>query len=189
MDAAPKNIIPWMSEHVSCSPEQPGRYGKLKILVIDDEPVNTALFEAILADNGYARVQSTNDSRVALEVCRTFEPDLILLDLMMPHVDGIAILEALRSEPEGACIPVIVLTADETEEAKLRALSAGATDFMLKPFDLTEALLRIENLLAVRHEYVQLDIQRAALEDSLQARTLELREAQSTLEKLTDPIR
>lgn len=179
MDAESNKIIPWVSE--------PGRYGKLRILVIDDEPVNTALFEAILADYGYTRVKAINDSRVALQTCRTFKPDLILLDLMMPHVDGITVLEALRSEPDGVYIPVIVLTADETEDTKLRALEAGATDFMLKPFELAEALLRIENLLALRQRHVQLDIQRAALEDSLRVRTLELREAQSSIEKLTDP--
>ncbi len=189
MSAESKKIIPWVSEASSGSPGEPGRYGKLKILVVDDEPVNTALFEAILADKGYARVKSITDSRIALQTCRTFEPDLILLDLMMPHVDGITILEALRSEPDGVYIPVIVLTADETKETRLRALDAGATDFMLKPFELTEALLRIENLLALRHRHVQLDIQRAALEDSLRARTLELREALSTLDRLTDNTR
>jgi putative two-component system response regulator len=186
---ADKKIIPWLSEPASGAPGEQGRYGELKILVIDDEPVNTELFEAILADRGYARVKSINDSRVALQTCRTFEPDLILLDLMMPHVDGIAILEALRSEPDGVYMPVIVLTADETEETRLRALDAGATDFMLKPFDLTEALLRIENLLALRYRHVQLDIQRAALEDSLRARTSELRDALSNLDKLTDSTR
>jgi DNA-binding response OmpR family regulator len=107
--------------------------------------VNTALFEAILADNGYVHVKSINDSRIALQTCRSFAPDLILLDLMMPHFDGIAILQALRSEPDKVNMPVIVLTADETGDTKLRALDAGATDFMLKPFELAEILLRIKN--------------------------------------------
>jgi DNA-binding response OmpR family regulator len=161
----------------------------LKILVIDDEPANAELLEAILADEGYEQVKAISDSRLALEVCQTFEPDLILLDLMMPHVDGFAILEALRSEPDGASLPVIVLTADESKETKLRVLDAGATDFMLKPFDLAEVLLRVEDLLALRHRHPQLDMQPAALGDALQARKLELREAQSTPEKFTGTSR
>ena len=117
--------------------------------MIDDEPANAELLEAILMDNGYEHVKSVTDSRLALEVGLIFEPDLILLDLMMPHVDGFTILETLRSEPDGASLPVIVLTADESKETKLRVLNAGADDFILKPFDLAEVLLRIENLLAL----------------------------------------
>jgi DNA-binding response OmpR family regulator len=154
MESPAKKIVQRRSEPASSSPSASGGGGKSKILVIDDESANAELLEAILADKGYERVKTVTDSRVALEVCRTFEPDLILLDLMMPHVDGFAILEALRSEPDGASLPVIVLTADGSKETKLRALAAGATDFMLKPFDLAETLLRIENLLALRQRHV-----------------------------------
>ncbi len=178
-----------LSEPAACSPGESRRYGKLKILVIDDESANAELLEAILMDTGYEHVKAITDSRLALDVCRFFEPDLILLDLMMPHVDGFTILEALRSEPDGASLPVIVLTADESKETKLRVLNAGANDFMLKPFDLAEALLRIENLLALRDRNLQLKMQRAALEVALQAMTLESREAQSPLDKRTDSIR
>jgi len=145
MDTVSKNMVPWVSKHAPDCLDESGRDDKSKILVIDDEPVNTALFEAILADNGYVHVKSINDSRIALQTCRSFAPDLILLDLMMPHFDGIAILQALRSEPDKVNMPVIVLTADETGDTKLRALDAGATDFMLKPFELAEILLRIKN--------------------------------------------
>ena len=145
MDGESKNMTPWESDLAPDSFDEFGGDDKSKILVIDDEPVNTALFEAILADNGYAHVKSINDSRVALQTCGSFGPDLILLDLMMPHFDGLAILRALRSEPDKVKMPVIVLTADETEATKWRALDAGATDFMLKPFDLSEILLRIKN--------------------------------------------
>jgi DNA-binding response OmpR family regulator len=147
MEMEPKGIIPFLNEPVPCSPSGSGRYRKSKILVIDDEPANAELLQAILVDNGYRDVKAITDSRIALETCRAFEPDLVLLDLMMPHIDGFAILSALRSEPAKPFLPVIVLTADETEETKRRALIAGATDFILKPFDLTEVLLRIENLL------------------------------------------
>ncbi len=137
METEPKEIISFPSEPAPCSPSGSGCFRKSKILVIDDEPANAELLEAILADSGYQNVKAITDSRIALEVCRTFEPDLVLLDLMMPHVDGFAILEALRSEPPGGSLPVIVLTADENKETRLRALNAGATDFILKPFDLS----------------------------------------------------
>jgi putative two-component system response regulator len=156
---------------------------KMKILVIDDEPVNVALLKDILADNGYARVKSITDSRLVLESRKTFQPDLILLDLVMPHVDGFAVLEALRAEAGEVLVPVIVLTADANEEAKLRALRAGATDFLLKPFDQLEVLLRIGNLLEMRRLHVQLDNQRAAFEEAVHARTTELRQTQLELEK------
>ena len=156
---------------------------KMKILVIDDEPVNVALLEGILADSGYTRVQSITDSRLAFETRKTFQPDLILLDLMMPHLDGFAVLETLRADESEILLPVIVLTADANEETKLRSLRAGATDFLLKPFDQIEVLLRIGNLLEMRRLHVQLDNQRAAFEDAVRTRTAELREAQSALEK------
>ena len=134
-----------------------GSYHKSKILVIDDEPVNAELLATVLADSGYQNVKAITDSRIALDLCRSFEPDLVLLDLMMPFVDGFAILDALGSEPPWGSLPVMVLTADENEETRLRALKAGANDFILKPFELSEALDRIERLLALRHQGGQSD--------------------------------
>ena len=156
---------------------------RMKILVIDDEPLNVALLEDILALSGYKRVKSITDSRTALAVCEEFEPDLILLDLMMPHVDGFAILESLRSAPREVCLPVIVLTADANEPTRRRALRAGATDFLLKPFEEWEVLFRIANTLEVRRLHLQLDMQRAAFEDAVRERTAELRTAQAELER------
>jgi len=162
METETKKIIPCQREPGPSSPSGSDCCRKTKILVIDDEPANAELLEAILADNGYQDVKAITDSRVALDVCRTFEPDLVLLDLMMPHVDGFAILEALGCEPDGVSTPVMVLTADESTETKLRVLNAGAADFILKPFDLTEALLRIERLLALRHQRAQFETHRTS---------------------------
>ena len=153
------------------------QHPKMKILVIDDEPANVALLADMLAEAGYARVQTVTDSRTALEACDAFAPDLILLDLMMPHVDGFTILESFRSSPADIFLPIVVLTADVNEETKRRALRAGATDFLLKPFDHLEVLLRIGNLLEMRRLHRQLDTQRAAFEEALRNRSLELREA------------
>ena len=157
--------------------------GKMKILIIDDEPVNVALLEDILLENEYTRFESVTDSKQALATAKTFQPDLILLDLMMPPPDGFAILEALRSEIDETFLPVVILTADTNEESKRRSLDAGATDFLLKPFDHVEVGLRIRNLLKSRRAHLLLDNQRAALEDAICERTAELRATIAELEK------
>ncbi len=157
-------------------------FPKMKILIIDDEPLNIALLEDMLTAAGYKHLRSVTDSRAALDTCESFAPDLILLDLMMPHVDGLAILHSLRSAGDEVFLPVIVLTADANEKTKRAALGAGATDFLLKPFDHLEVLLRIANLLEMRRLHIQLDTQRVALEDALRERSLELREAHLHLE-------
>src|SRR5438132_7108934 len=126
------------------------RFGKMKILIIDDEPSNVVLLEELLSEAGYKQIRSVTDSRLALETCDAFAPDLILLDLMMPHVDGFTILRSLRSAGADVFLPVIVLTADVNEETRRAALGAGATDFLLKPLAHLEVLLRIANLLEMR---------------------------------------
>ena len=158
-------------------------YSKMKILVVDDEPANVALLEAMLAESGYTRVKSITDSRLAMDACLSFDPDLVLLDLMMPYVDGFTILESIRAAAAETFLPVIVLTADANENTKLRALRAGATDFLLKPFDQLEVLLRMNNLLETRRLHLQLDMQVAAYADAVRERTSELREAQTQLQK------
>ena len=160
------------------------RLVKMKILIIDDEPLNVALLEALLSESGYTRVKAITDSRMALETIREYQPDLILLDLMMPVPDGFAIMEALRGPAGQSFLPIIVLTADATQETKRRALHAGATDFLLKPFDHLEVALRIANVLETRRLHLALDLRSAALEDAVLARTLEVREMQARLEKI-----
>lgn len=156
---------------------------KMKILIIDDEPLNIALLEDILSGAGYTRLQSLTDSRLATEICESYSPDLILLDLMMPYVDGFTVLETVRTASRDVFLPIIVLTADANEESKRRALAAGATNFLLKPFDDLEVLLRIKNMLEIRHLHVQLDMQRAAFEEAVRERTAEMRELHRELEK------
>jgi len=160
---------------------------RMKILIVDDEPANVALLQEILVENGYARMESVLDSKLVLETCKKFQPDLVLLDLMMPPPDGFAILESLRSESDESFLPVVVLTADTNEETKRRALGAGATDFLCKPFDHTEVVLRIRNLLKSRHAHLLLDNQRAALEDAVRERTAELRATIEMLQKRNEP--
>ena len=151
---------------------------RMKILIIDDERVSVALLERLLISHGYNRVLGLSDPSKVLEVCASFNPDLILLDLIMPDTDGFAVLEALRSsDASESFLPIVILTADVTEEAKERALEAGATDFLVKPVSRTEALLRIRNLLETRRLNVILENQRSALEDTVREQAVELRES------------
>jgi DNA-binding response OmpR family regulator len=107
---------------------------------------------------------------------------LVLLDLIMPDVDGFAVLDALRSDASEDFLPIIVLTGDVSEESKARALDAGATDFLVKPVSQTEALLRIRNLLEMRRLYVAAENQRLAMEDAVRERTAELHETIAELQ-------
>ena len=151
---------------------------RMKVLIIDDERISVVMLEQLLKAKGYSRVLGLTDSREALETCASFNPDLILLDLIMPNPDGYAVLEMLRSsETSESFLPIVVLTADASEEAKERALEAGATDFLVKPVSRTEALLRIRNLLETRRLHVILENQRSALEEAVRQRTVELRAA------------
>ncbi|MGH7277551.1 MAG: hybrid sensor histidine kinase/response regulator [Candidatus Rokuibacteriota bacterium] len=150
-----------------------------KILIVDDEPANVRLLERLLVAASYTRLRSTTDARQALPLYRDFEPDLVLLDLLMPHLDGVAVLGQLASAiPAGAYVPVLVLTADATPEARRRALAAGARDFLTKPFDTVEVLLRVKNLLETRALHQDLQQQNAALEDRVRERTRQLVQAE-----------
>jgi len=148
------------------------------VVIVDDEPTNVELLKAILRQVRTARVVSTTDSTQALDLIRANHADLLLLDLMMPKVDGYQIMEALRLE-RGAedYLPVLVLTADAGREALHRSLAAGATDFLTKPFDPTEALLRITNLLRTRELHVELAVQNAQLDSRVRQRTAQLEQA------------
>lgn len=157
-----------------------------RILVVDDEASNVSALLRLLARSGYASVEGITDPRETLARVEAFHPDLLLLDLRMPHMDGFEVLESLRGVvPEDEYLPVLVLTGDLSPEVRERALSAGARDFITKPFDLTEVLLRIKNLLEARVLHLALRETNRTLEDRVQERTRELAEAQlEILERL-----
>ena len=122
-----------------------------RILVIDDEPANLALVEALLTREGYSCLETLSDPRRAPERHLAFRPDLVLLDLMMPSIDGYALLDSLgRLTGAGDLVPIMVLTADTSIEAKRRALALGARDIVTKPFDVFEFALRVANLIELR---------------------------------------
>lgn len=138
------------------------------VLVVDDQPANVILLERLLARVGVGKVVGITDPRLAVDQYRTLQPDLILLDLHMPHLDGLAVLDALASVvPDESFVPVLVLSADVTDDSKRAALAAGAKDFLTKPFDQTEVILRVKNLLETRALYVALQCHNAALEAEL----------------------
>ncbi len=125
-----------------------------KILIIDDADANLRLLEDLLAREGFNQVISTAESTRALDLFMAFNPDLIMLDLMMPGLDGYELLEMLsRHIAKDEYLPLIVLTADATIHAKRKALALGAKDFITKPFDTIEAMLRVWNLLETRVLY------------------------------------
>ena len=162
---------------------------RMKILIIDDEPVNVAVLEDILKESGYTKIHTLTDSRKTIATCADLDPDMILLDLMMLYVDGFTILEGIRaSNAMGGFLPVLILTADMSQETKRRALKCGATDFLLKPFDQIEVLLRIHNLLQWRKSHLLLDNQRAALEEVVRERTEQLRATITELQKAAHHI-
>jgi putative two-component system response regulator len=165
---------------------QAGALKEARILIVDDQEANVRLLAQILKQAGYTHMERTTDSRQVLALYEEFHPDLILLDLQMPHMDGYEVMAALRERiPEESYLPILVLTADFAPEAKLRALSAGARDFLTKPFDVAEVWLRIENLLRTRFLYLQVQRQNEILESRVRERTRQLEEAQrETLERL-----
>ncbi|HTS87181.1 MAG TPA: HD domain-containing phosphohydrolase [Gemmatimonadales bacterium] len=162
------------------------RFPEARILVIDDEPLNLELLEAILQNAGYGAVQSTTDPRHAGRLFQEFRPDVIMLDLHMPGLDGFGVLELLRPELEAdRHLPVIMLTGDSRTEVRQQALSEGARDFLVKPFDAMEVLLRLANLLETRFLHLALKDHNRQLEGMVLARTRQFDESQlEVLERL-----
>ena len=121
-----------------------------KILIVDDHPINVELLEAILRGGGYNNIRAVMDSTEVERTLAEFPPDLVLLDWRMPRVSGREILQMLRTRAGGHYIPVFVITADITEETQMIALREGATEFVAKPIDAIDLLVRIGNLLELR---------------------------------------
>lgn len=138
------------------------------IVLVDDEPANIVILRRLLARAGVENVFSTTDPREAVALCVEHPPDMVLLDFNMPHLDGIELLAQLGSVVAAdAHVPMIMLTGDMSVDTRQRALHAGAVDFLTKPFENMEVLLRIRNHLEVRSLYVH-------MEELVQARTQQL---------------
>lgn len=159
------------------------------VVIVDDEPANVALLQRLLDAVEIPSVHGFTDPREALARCADSLPDLVLLDLHMPGLDGFAFMEALqRLVPDDRFLPVLVLTADVTTEVRERALTSGAKDFLTKPFDRTDVLLRVSNLLETRALADRLERHNAGLRAALEARIEAEREAAAEYKRRHDRI-
>ena len=155
-----------------------------RILIVDDQPANVQLLQRLLQQAGYTAVSSTMDPQAVCALHRRDDYDLILLDLQLPVMDGFQVMAALQAGGDDDYLPVIVLTAQPGH--KLRALAAGAKDFISKPFDLLEVKTRIHNMLEVRLLYRRLEAHNQHLEKVVAERTAELRESEARYRSLTE---
>lgn len=154
------------------------------ILIVDDQEANIILLEELLRESGYKNISSTMDPRSVSALHNDKQFGLILLDILMPVMDGFQVIEQLKMNVANDYLPILVLTAQP--EHKLRALSAGAKDFISKPFDLLEVKTRIRNMLEVRLLYKKLSSYNQVLEQTVQERTAELRESEGRYRSLIE---
>lgn len=144
--------------------------GRGRVIIVDDSAGNVRLLSRLLRDTGVTAVEGFTEPQPALTRCLEALPDVLLLDLHMPGLDGFAVMDALRSSlPADVFLPVLVLTADDDAVVKQRALAAGAKDFLTKPFDAVEVVLRVRNLLETKDLYARLQRHNARLQAELDA--------------------
>ena len=148
-----------------------------RIFVVDDEPANLRLMEKMLSKEGYLQTVLIADPREVLPLYRQQAPDLILLDINMPHLDGYEVLELLNGLNDPTPAPVIMLTAQNGREHLLQALAGGARDFVTKPFDRAELVMRVRNLLEVHQAHRLVHNQKTVLEEMVHHRTQELNQS------------
>ena len=155
-----------------------------RILIVDDQETNVQLLEQMLLEAGYLGTTSTMNPFDVCALHRDNQYDLILLDLQMPGMDGFEVMEGLKQIDAAGYVPILVITAQP--DHKLRALAAGARDFIAKPFDLVEVKTRIHNMLEVRLLYKQLAEYNQVLEKTVSERTAELRDSEARFRRLTE---
>jgi signal transduction histidine kinase len=162
---------------------------KARILIIDDQVGNICLLQSVFNRTGFVNHTSLTDSREAIQRILELQPDLILLDLNMPNVTGFDVLHELQHNlPPNAFLPVLVITGESDSKMKRKSLAAGATDFLQRPFDMTELLMRIRNLLRTRLLHLELEKQNMVLEEKVSERTAELSSALTELKQTQKQI-
>jgi putative two-component system response regulator len=157
-----------------------------RILMIDDQEANLQLLDRLLRREGYSTLRSLSDPRAAADVFQEFKPDLVLLDLQMPHLDGFGVLDLLRPLiPAETYLPIVIITGDTSIDARKKALSSGAKDFLTKPYEPVEVVLRVHNLLETRRLHLELQSQNERLDIRVRERTADLERARlETIERL-----
>ena len=169
-------IVPWHAASAATTEESV--LTAMRVLIVDDQAFNIAVMTGMLSEAGYGDVISTRDPRTVAEVCALQRPDLVLLDFHMPGMTGLDVLGSIAHLIHGAeSLPVLIVTSDPTAQRRYDCLSAGARDFLTKPIDQIELLLRVRTHLLTRH--LQRAAQRRAedLDDAVRERTVELEEA------------
>ena len=164
-------MVPTRAETLADNSRDP-RYAR--IMIVDDEMINIEVVKAYLEEEGFCNFLTTTRSTIAIEMARTEKPDIVLLDINMPHVSGLDILETMRNDQELKLIPAIVLTASNDPQIKLNALRLGASDFLAKPVDPSELMLRLQNVLSVKAYQDHLAEYSERLEEQVRHRTAEL---------------
>lgn len=145
-----------------------------RLMIVDDIELNLVMLENLLRETGYKNVMCVQDPLQVMDLYRAYKPDLILLDLIMPNMDGFEVMDALRDFLSTDSLPVVVLTADSKHEIRIRALEAGARDFLTKPYDPTEVAKRLRNLLETVLLNKELQSQNQMLEQKVRERTSQL---------------
>lgn len=148
-----------------------------RLLIVDDEPANLKLLQKILSKQGYTQLELLSDPRDVLPAYQRQQPDLILLDLNMPHLDGFEVLAQLAALNDASLPPIVILTAQTRSEFMLKALQNGASDFISKPFDQHELLARVRNLLGVRLAHRLMSEQNQVLAELVREQTREIEES------------
>lgn len=147
-----------------------------RILIVDDEPANLKLLNKLLTGQGYHELVLVQDPREVLDRYREVRPDLILLDINMPHLDGYQVMEQLKTLDDPLIPPIVILTAQHGHDHMLKALALGARDFVSKPFERVELLMRVRNLLDAQIAHRLVHDQKSVLDELVRIRTMELRE-------------
>ena len=154
-----------------------------RILLVDDEVRSLCLLESVLDRLRFKHLRKLTDSTRILEEFEAFQPDLIITDIEMPEMDGIQLVEQIRNYlPREACLPILVLTGSQDPQIKRRALIAGATDILFKPFESSEMQMRVRSLLQTRMQYLEIENQNRVLELKVTERTVELQKALGDLQ-------
>jgi len=148
------------------------------ILIVDDQMTNILLLESILQNAGYTKIHSTQDPTEVVSFVKKLNPDLICLDIRMPQINGFQVMGQLKIVQKDSYLPILVLTSEEDRETRLRALESGAKDFLHKPFDKIEVLMRIRNLLEASLLNRTISLQKETLEETVRIRTQELKDTQ-----------
>ncbi len=157
------------------------QFSKAKILIVDDQKLHYLYLQKILMDAGYHNIRCVPEPLKVRITVNEFAPDLMILDLAMPFLDGFQVMQQLHHYREENYLPILALSDDKSSDSRLRALESGATDVLNKPFEMAEVLFRIRNMLEMRFLHMTIRNQNTILEEKVAARTKEFKDSQKEI--------